>query len=497
MTTIWRFQEKFVQSCSAVLDETLKLLDCDLPHSLFLVGIHAQTNAVTVIPENSAVAAYELEEQLDPPSKSYVSYPDNDTLTNAEWSERFQRHDRSCWECWGSVRDAVASLLVDTDLASAVSPCCEVNGYIVALVATYSKMGYRRYPALEMSVFTDHGRWPSLLFGAVEAVLDKFADELRRRDAGGRYENDPPNARNILRTAGAFFTRIHAWAGKQFSALDIQFRGTLELFDACNVISALPYESREGLGGMVIADVQHPAVDTAICLQLPILATSHKRVRKLLEMGKEGLSLLSNSRYVWGIGTFDRAKYDESRYDVFEIRFVGHYHWEMWHLDRHLMTVKDGEPRLPVPRIDPDVVKRALKRRFQDLADTAADRLTEIVGLVVRAQHGTIIIISMIAQAESGRLARNTGVKPFLPNQATIAGATSIDGAIMIDVDGICHGVGLILDGKAGEGESPARGARYNSVVRYVRNRKDCLGIVVSVDGMIDMLPRQEERARA
>ncbi len=495
MATIWRFEEKFVQSCSAVLDETLKLLHCDLEHNLFLVGIHVQTNEVTVIPDNSMVAAYKLEEQLDPTSERYVSYPDDDTLSDAEWSDRFQGHDRSCWECWSSIRDAVASLLVDTDLTFAVSPCCEVNGYVVALLATYSKTDYSRYPSLDMRVFTEDGRWPSLLFGAIEAVLDKFANELRKRDAGGRYENDPPNARDILRTAGAFFTRIHAWARKQFSVLDIQFRGTFELFDTCNIISALPHESREGLGGMVIADMQHSAVDTAIRLQWPILANSYryKWVRKLLDMCKEGLSLLSDSRYVWGIGRFDRAKYEEFKYDVFEIRFVGHHHWEMWHLDQHLMTVRNGEPRLPRPRIDLDAVRLALRQRFPGLADAAADWLTEIVGFAVWAQHGTTIIISMIAEAESGRLAGNTGVKSFLPDQATIAAATSIDGAVMIDLEGTCHGIGLILDGEAGDRESAVRSARYNSVVRYVRNRNDCLGIVVSVDGMIDILLGPEE----
>lgn len=60
----------------------------------------------------------------------------------------------------------------------------------------------------------------------------------------------------------------------------------------------------------------------------------------------------------------------------------------------------------------------------------------------------------------------------------------------MLDLNGTCHGIGLILDGEAGEGENPSRGARYNSLVRYTRKRPDCLGIVVSVDGMIDIVPR-------
>jgi hypothetical protein len=46
MATIWRFEQKFVESCSTILDEALRLLACDLPHSLFLVGVHTQTNVL-------------------------------------------------------------------------------------------------------------------------------------------------------------------------------------------------------------------------------------------------------------------------------------------------------------------------------------------------------------------------------------------------------------------------------------------------------------------
>ena len=115
----------------------------------------------------------------------------------------------------------------------------------------------------------------------------------------------------------------------------------------------------------------------------------------------------------------------------------------MWHLDKHLMTVKDGEPRLP--RNEVDVFKSRLKRMFPNLADAASERLAEIVRHAAPAQHGTTIIISTDARGESGRLAKNNGIEPFLPSKTTIAGATSIDGAIMIDLEGKCHGIGLIL----------------------------------------------------
>jgi hypothetical protein len=493
MTRIWRFQDKFVEECSTVLNQTLALLGCDIPHRVFLIGVQTQTNAVTVVPNNALVADSKLEEALEPIAEAFVPYPDDQDIPEAEWDALFRAHDASCWKCWAKIRHAVEHLLRATDHAVAVSPCHEVNGYVVVLVATYSKSDFSRYPSLDMRVLTKHGRWPSLLFGAIEAVLDKFGDELRKRDAGGVYENDPATARNVLRTAGAFLTRIHAWAGKGFSALDIQFRGTLELFDACNVISALPQENRAGFGGMVIADTAHPAVNTAVRLQWPIVAWEHKRVRKLLEMCRNGLSLLSDSRHVWGIGTFDPSRYDAAKLDVFRVEFVGHFHWQLWHLNQPLMTVRNGEPRLPMPPVDPDRLDRALRWRFSGIADAAVTQLIGIVQLAATKQeHGTTIVISSIAQSESERLAKGAGVVPFIPDADKLAAVTSIDGAIMLDLEGNCHGVGLILDGMAGEGESPARGARYNSVVRYTRGRNDCIGIVLSVDGGANIIPQQE-----
>jgi len=235
---------------------------------------------------------------------------------------------------------------------------------VVALAATYDKEAIARYPSLGMEVRTRHGRWPSLLYGAIEAVLERFSEELLKRDAGGRYQNDPPNAHAILRVAGAFFTRIHAWAGKRFSPLDIQFRGTLEFIEACNRISALPYETRAGLGGILIADVGHEAVTVAVQLAKSVMADKHKRVRKLLEMCKDGMYLLSDSRYIWGIGTVDETKYDSKAYYIFTVSFVGHGHWELWYLHCHLMTVKDGNPRLPRPRVDVRYLRDALQNKF-------------------------------------------------------------------------------------------------------------------------------------
>lgn len=76
-----------------------------------------------------------------------------------------------------------------------------------------------------------------------------------------------------------------------------------------------------------------------------------------------------------------------------------------------------------------------------------------------------------------------------------LTAVTSIDGAVLASPDGLCHAVGVILDGAAtGTGDS-ARGARYNSAVRYLAGRgQGSLVIIVSEDGTIDLMPNLRRR---
>ena len=64
-----------------------------------------------------------------------------------------------------------------------------------------------------------------------------------------------------------------------------------------------------------------------------------------------------------------------------------------------------------------------------------------------------------------------------------------MDGAVLVDVAGKCHAIGVILDGLASDRCTPARGARYNSAIRYVYSHPDCLVVVKSEDGMVNTFP--------
>ncbi|NUQ60979.1 MAG: DNA integrity scanning protein DisA nucleotide-binding domain protein [Pirellulales bacterium] len=202
------------------------------------------------------------------------------------------------------------------------------------------------------------------------------------------------------------------------------------------------------------------------------------------------MHVLSDSRCVYGLGNFDRKQYDVTNADTFEVKFVKHHCWELWHLDTALMRVEYGQPGLPKRQYDVAEVEAALQRIFPSISSTAKARLLDMVSFAAKAKHGTMLVISPSARKEARRLAEGGTILPFKATEELITGASAIDGAIVVDLNGVCHGIGVILDGKASKHGDPARGARYNSAVRYLSQHEKCLILVVSEDGMVEHLPK-------
>ena len=84
---------------------------------------------------------------------------------------------------------------------------------------------------------------------------------------------------------------------------------------------------------------------------------------------------------------------------------------------------------------------------------------------------------------------QSTLVKKTRITGESLLGVTAIDGALLLDTQGYCHAVGVILDGKPTKGD-PSKGARHNSALKYVdSHKKRCMVIVVSEDGPVTILP--------
>ena len=131
------------------------------------------------------------------------------------------------------------------------------------------------------------------------------------------------------------------------------------------------------------------------------------------------------------------------------------------------------------------------------LSDEQKKLISNIINKASKQNHGTMLVFHANASEEAQRLGKCGRALELYPIQIqneikNLVQITSIDGALMIDFDGMCYALGAILDGNASENSKRGRGARYNSGLAYVDTQKklgrDCLAVVISEDESIDIL---------
>jgi hypothetical protein len=264
------------------------------------------------------------------------------------------------------------------------------------------------------------------------------------------------------------------------------------LFTACNIISSLFYEGSKSKGRIVISKEDHPSVEAVVKLNTPVEISNYRRIRKLLEIAASGLSLLSDSVYIYGFGQLSTQLYEKQREDLFVVEFNDHYSWTLLHAEKEMMTVTYEQPKLPKGPISIEQFTDQVREVFSDIFPSASADLWALVLEATRQKHGTMIVVSDRAAEEAERLrAQSTGIVPTKLSADLMLPLSSIDGAILITPEAYCHAIGVILDGIASERGDPARGARYNSAIRYleyVRSKShSCRIIVISEDGMINV----------
>jgi hypothetical protein len=362
-------------------------------------------------------------------------------------------------------------------------------GHYVVPVLQVRREAYEALPALKSDARgLGHGV-NGFADAVIAEILREAEDELHKpRPGKSLYWLDPDV---IARSAGTALLFEAAAAGHQVSDAHA-------LLDRLNVISATRYERRVGRGRIVVARPDHPAVRHRLRLATPIPLGDPQWTRKMLEMASDDIALLSDSAHVLGLGTVS-DDYDPAAEDLFSVEFVDHYKWELRHADAVLMRVEYGVPGLPRPPLHRAELGAVLARVFPDTSVEVDKRLWRIVETAMEQPHGTMIVISERASDEAARLASQcTRIEPVVLGEDMIRRVTSIDGAVLLDAEGRCHAVGTILDGRATAGGRPARGARYNSALRYVGDAGcPTVAVVISEDGRVDVLPEPVARGGA
>ena len=386
-----------------------------------------------------------------------------------------------------TIATRLARLEESHDLVSFCALPQQVGAYLVCTVLQLDRQSYASHGTPTAAGFARaDGLFDSLLDAALDEFLAECSFTLTRaeRERFGATSREMPE---LLRAAGK---RLMHGPGALM-------HGMTDLYDICNMISTMRYEGAESLGGMLVVPPDREGVQVELALGQPVSLRDYRTVRKLLEITGDGALLLCSDGDVYGLG----APVDEGRerpFGFFHIAFTGHYTWRLSRAERVLMEVSYGEPRLPKERIDYLEFRRHVERTFAEIGTADIGRLWGLVSAAAQQRHGTMVVVSSGAESEAVRLGRQgISIEPMALTPRLMQLVTAIDGAVLIDPHNVCHAIGTILDGRATEGGDPSRGARFNSAVRYVHSSdRPCLAIVVSEDGMIDLVSNGEGDAR-
>ncbi len=495
---IWTYQTRFQQAAQVIANGIFDALDDDLAPSVLLIGIPISeanqpqedlASTVCLEPADcglnfilfSEVLARGQEFQRREPWGAYL---DREQVMSEEMLRRKQHGI--------GLRLAVQEVLDMIDAGGSKQQSfagwpIQIGNFYVLTVLRLNRKVLRSHPALMPNRYYTDGRplASSLGLAAVQRFHEECVKSLTEPEPGSGMLLRHRETDELLRAAGKLLMDTPA------QALAIS-PATAKLFATYNTISSLRYEGAEGVGKMYLAKRHHPNMEEVFALTCPTPLTDYRAVRKLLEMTTADVSLLADGENVYALGR-PVGHYDPSREDLFIINFVTHYAWEFQHDGKVLMRTTYGNPTLPRARLNRSQFRKDLRRTFELTDSTKVERLWDVVLEASRQKHGTLVVVTTEALAEADRLKLQcTLIEPVPLTPLITRLVTSIDGAVLVDPDSYCYSIGVILDGKATGRGTNTRGARYNSAIRYVQSSPyPCMAIVVSEDGMVDVITKE------
>jgi len=489
---MWGYQPHFRSNVQLLARNVFEAIGFDGSVDVVLVGLAREgsevRHAVCVEPEDGpwpqhlfATLPEKTEEAWR--SHSLQSMFFSDPVTSREKPDRIRRV---------AISDEVARHLRADDERRGVKSFCSqaipYDRYHVVTVLQLETEMLRAYPLISY-------RWQertiesNLVLGCIDAILEQAETELWRPwPEPGRALGDSMRleAREIVSRAARLLMRTPFVAGSWMNS---------GLFEPMEAVSTLAYEGRSGTGRILLAAADDPNIDYAFRFEESIPIRQGRWVRKLLQMAGGSNALIADYDRVHGLG-----RISDVSAPVFEIDIVGAHQWDLRRGDQLFMRVRNGVPRLPQEPVPSDRFDENVRRIFVGIGDQSLERMRNVMKLLLQFGRGSMIIFAKDAASEAKRLDRQgTRIRPAAITHELLEMASAIDGSILADPDGVCHAIGVILDGGASEACTAERGSRYNSAVRYVaRDTPDRMAFVISDDGTLDIVPmlrRQVDRA--
>ncbi|MDT0468343.1 DNA integrity scanning protein DisA nucleotide-binding domain protein [Streptomyces gibsoniae] len=479
---MWAYQRSFAILVELEAKRLLERTGFAGHPRVILIGFEASEQhayPVCIEPEDGPYAPSDLDGVLDRAADLYGQHPDRDMYYGAphfrqEKQDKLRNRLRA-----QAIEDQLGAHAASAGRAFFASPSARRDDYEVHVVLSIDTNALKQVPRLEeMSEW--HGpASPSI----VEAIILELLDQAHR-------ELYLPGAGHIPGGIGYGLPEIWQRALQRMlrTAIDLAgHAGGAETAEQLGNIASLLYEGRPSAGRLVISPQGSPAVDVVLRLHTPVHLAKARHMRKLLESSGSDLALLMDDHQVYGFGTVTDSD-EHARRSIFEIDIDKGGRWRLSRAGTTLFSAQDGVPRLPVPTLDTAYLHDVITRLLPD-----ADTVT-LDGLAMAASkhtHGAMLIISSDAAGEAARLAPQAArTEPIRLTPQLLSQLTNMDGGVLVDTQGRCHAIGVILDGTANGNGDASRGSRFNNAIRYLDSDAPAAVVVCySSDGDITILP--------
>ena len=258
------------------------------------------------------------------------------------------------------------------------------------------------------------------------------------------------------------------------------------------------YEGARGTGRLLLTNPDKGSVDMVLTFAEPVPFREPRWARKALEMASGQTSLVADEEKIFGLGQLASGVDPWTTQDVFQVDFLDHYHWHLSCGKEVMLISRYGTPSLPQELVPTERLADTYQRLFPGARCSDLSRFMELFQVAVNAGHGSTLVTAQDAEAEAERLQQQGArVAPTKLTPELFRQVSSVDGAILVDPRGVCHAIGVILDGAARPECTPARGSRYNSAIRYVYAcDQPRLAVVVSDDRTVDVVPLLRPRIK-
>lgn len=159
---------------------------------------------------------------------------------------------------------------------------------------------------------------------------------------------------------------------------------------------------------------------------------------------------------------------------------------------RKICTISGGRFQAARSGSSLEDLKQIVERR-KSAARDLLDDIEQLVKASVKGGHGCTIVLDFNKRPKKipGEVLEDP--IPLTENTCLVSGMACVDGAVHIGREGQVIAFACLLDGKAVENELRARGARYNSALRFTAQEKDCALVVVSEDGPVSVFYKGEQ----